>query len=295
MYYCFLCNRYHICNFTEEHFIPRSIDGPRKQWLPVCVKTNRKSNDLIDKKIRDIFYWERFSQTGAVKRNGVALLRDGNQVPYKFSYMENNVSEKASVFNYFINSINNTKIPQKDVYAIVFPVGLLIHEQEVYCKAIIKMTIGALVYCLLSRGIKKSVIRKICSNQKMMNLRRYTLNLKPQEALFKKEIELGQTNILESLQKRCQNPSVRNHAINIVFKTNSLVAEGMLYSKYGWKINIECNFCPQLEDIFLENPLKLTLSTSDLVDKTLSPDRIIIINPDYVGTKPEIPDVWKNK
>ena len=35
-YYCFLCNDEHDDSSTEEHFIPRCIDGPEHQWLPVC-------------------------------------------------------------------------------------------------------------------------------------------------------------------------------------------------------------------------------------------------------------------
>jgi hypothetical protein len=45
----------------------------------------------------------------------------------------------------------------------------------------------------------------------------------------------------------------------------------------------------------LENPIKDMKIPATLSDKSQSPDSIVIINPDFKGKLPDIPDHWKNK
>src|SRR5271157_1413792 len=99
-YYCFLCNEHHDDSLTEEHFIPRSIDGPENQWLPVCDVSNTRSNLIFDNEARDMLYWVRFENTRALKRLGEALLADGALRPFRFSYFEGLEPQVNAAFQY---------------------------------------------------------------------------------------------------------------------------------------------------------------------------------------------------
>ena len=119
-YYCFLCNENHDDSPTEEHFIPRSIDGPEHQWLPVCKASNTRSNSVFDNDARDILYWVRFQNSGTLKRTGEALLGDGTLKRFKFAYDEASVSERSATFGYIYDRETDTRIPSSRVYAIAF-------------------------------------------------------------------------------------------------------------------------------------------------------------------------------
>ena len=84
-YYCFLCNENHDDSIPKdrEHFIPRSINGPEHQWLPVCKASNTRSNTIFDNNARDLFFWKRFLETRSLKRYGEALLADGSLKLYR--------------------------------------------------------------------------------------------------------------------------------------------------------------------------------------------------------------------
>ncbi|MFC1890858.1 hypothetical protein ACFLZT_00525 [Thermodesulfobacteriota bacterium] len=110
-YYCFLCNESHNGLPTEEHFIPRSIDGPKAQWLPVCQPSNTRSNSVFDNDAKDILYWIRFKNTKNLKRAGEALLYDGTLKPFNFSYYEDLEQVNDSAFSYVFDRDTNTKIP----------------------------------------------------------------------------------------------------------------------------------------------------------------------------------------
>ncbi len=124
-YYCFLCNENHNDSSTEEHFIPRSIDGPEHQWLPVCESSNVRSNSVFDKNARDILYWVRFQDTRDLKRSGEALLRDGSLKLFKFLYNEELVLEESAGFRCIFDRDTNTQIPLSDVYAMKVRIGLM--------------------------------------------------------------------------------------------------------------------------------------------------------------------------
>jgi len=99
-YYCFLCNEDHDDSLTQEHFIPRSIDGPENQWLPVCEASNTRSNSVFDNEVRDMLYLVRFENTRALKRSGEALLADGALRPFQFSYFEGLEPRVDAAFRY---------------------------------------------------------------------------------------------------------------------------------------------------------------------------------------------------
>ena len=129
-YYCFLCNENHDDSPTEEHFIPRSIDGPGHQWLPVCKPSNTQSNSVFDNDARDLLYLVRFQKTNTIKRSGEALLADGTLKQYRFSFYEGSELEESTAFHYIYDRETNAHIPHEDVYAIAVSVGLKPDEQE---------------------------------------------------------------------------------------------------------------------------------------------------------------------
>ena len=139
-YFCFLCNETHEDSFTEEHFIPRSIDGPKTQWLPVCAASNARSNSIFDNEARDILYWVRYKNTGALKRSGEAILADGSIKRFKFSYYEDSEPEVSNAFRYIYDKETNARIPCEGVYAIKFPVGLGDIDQNKFCKGLAKIS-----------------------------------------------------------------------------------------------------------------------------------------------------------
>ncbi|MDH4202932.1 MAG: hypothetical protein OEV87_08560 [Phycisphaerae bacterium] len=150
-YYCFLCNDQHDDSSTEEHFIPRSIDCPEHQWLPVCESSNNRSNLVFDNNARDILYWVRFKKTRALKRTGLALLADGSAKRFKFSYLDKLEPDRHTEFSYIFDRETNEHIPSQKVVAVVFPVGLLPDEQISFCRGLAKISIGALTYLLMKK------------------------------------------------------------------------------------------------------------------------------------------------
>lgn len=144
-YYCFLCNENHDEFSTEEHFIPRSIDCPEHQWLPVCKSSNDRSNSVFDNDARDILYWVRFKNTRGLKRTGLAIMVDGSAKRFRFSYLDRLEPERHTEFRYIYDRETNQHIPSQRVSAVVFPVGLLPDERATFCRGLAKMSIGALV------------------------------------------------------------------------------------------------------------------------------------------------------
>lgn len=295
-YYCFLCNDRHDDLPTEEHFIPRSIDGPEHQWLPVCQSSNTRSNSVFDNDARDILYWVRFKNTNALKRSGQALLSDGTLKPFKFSYYEDSEQVKDSAFRYIFDRETNTKIPSENVYAIAVPVGLNPEEQKTYCRGLAKISIGALAYLLKNQGIDDSTIRKIFLQTSIDSIRHFALDLLWTEKAVALRFSLGRSDVLERLQGSCENQRTRNHVIKIVFKeNNSIHLEGMLYSQYGWVLDLSNQISIEEQELRLENSILNMDAPVSLKDLSLSPDRICIINPDFTGQHPDIPLHWRNR
>ncbi len=295
-YYCFLCNDRHDDLPTEEHFIPRSIDGPEHQWLPVCQPRNTQSNSVFDNDARDILYWVRFKNTNALKRSGEALLSDGTLKPFKFSYYEDLEQVKDSAFRYIFDRETNTKIPSENVYAIAVPVGLNPEEQTTYCRGLAKISIGALAYLLKNQGRDDSTIRKIFLQTSIDSIRHFALDLLWTGKAVALRFSLGRSDVLERLQRSCENQRTRNHVIKIVFKgNNSINLEGMLYSQYGWVLDLSNQISIEEQELHLENPILNMDAPVSLKDLSLSPDRICIINPDFTGQHPDIPLHWKNR
>ena len=295
-YYCFLCNEIHDDLPTEEHFIPRSIDGPENQWLPVCQNSNALSNTVFDNDARDLLYWIRFKNTNALKRSGEALLSDGALKPFKFSYYENSKQVNDSVFRYIFDRSTNTQILSKNVYAVAVPVGLSPEEQKTYCRGLSKMSIGALVFLLKRRGIDDSMIEKIFSQTSIDSIRHFALDKSWNGKTVALKFSLGRSDVLEQLQISCENQQIRNHVIKIDFKeNNSIHIEGMLYSQYGWIIDLSNNIPIELQEIRLENPIPHLDAPLTFKDLSLSPDRVCIINPAFKGQCPDIPMHWRNR
>lgn len=294
-YYCFLCNDYHNDSLTEEHFIPRSIDGPERQWLPVCEASNTQSNSVFDNDARDILYLVRFHDTRALKRSGEALLDDGTLRPFKFSYYEDVELEESTAFQYIHDRETNTHIPLENVYAISFPVGLNSDEQETLCRGLVKISLGALVYLLKEEGMEETTIQKMFLQTSIDAIRHFALDLPWNGERIEIRFSLGASDVLEQLQSSCENQQVRNHVLKIIFNDDhSIHIRGMLYSQYGWMLNISNQIVSEERELRLENPITHMNAPESLRDLSLSPDRICIINPDFIGQQPTIPDHWEN-
>ncbi|OFV93357.1 MAG: hypothetical protein A3F68_07885 [Acidobacteria bacterium RIFCSPLOWO2_12_FULL_54_10] len=107
---------------------------------------------------------------------------------------------------------------------------------------------------------------------------------------------LGRSDILDRLQRSCSNKKIRNHVIRIDFKEDSSIQiEGMLYSQYGWVLDLSNQISMGVKELRLENPISHMDAPASMKDLSLSPDRICIINPDYVGQCPDIPLHWRNR
>ena len=66
----------------------------------------------------------------------------------------------------------------------------------------------------------------------------------------------------------------------------------MLYSQYGWVLDLT-NLIPIENHTFrLENPIEHMNAPENFKDLTLSPDVICIMNPNFIGKKPNIPQHW---
>ncbi len=294
-YYCFLCNKNHDDSPTEEHFIPKSIDAPEHQWLPVCEASNTRANSVFDNDARDILYWVRFQHTRALKRSGEALLGHGTLKRFKFSYYEDLVPERSIAFRYIYDRETNIHILGEHVYAIAFPVGLKPDEQKAFCRGLAKMSIGAIAYLLKKQGVEDATIRQIFFQPSVNAIRHFALNLPwPGEAVAMR-FSLGRSDVLERLQRSCENQQIRNHVLKIVFQEeNSINVEGMLYSQYGWVLDLSNRISIGERELRLENSIGHMNAPESLRDMTLSPDVISIVNPDFIGQKPNIPQHWRN-
>ena len=295
-YYCFLCNDRHDDLPTEEHFIPRSIDGPKHQWLPVCQSSNTRSNSVFDNDARDLLYWVRFKNTNALKRSGEALLSDGILKPFKFSYYEDSEQVNDSAFRYIFDRETNTIIPNENVFAIAVPVGLNPEEQKTYCRGLAKISIGALAYLLKKQGIDNSTIHKVFMQTSIDSIRHFALDQQWVGKTVALRFSLGRSDVLDRLQLSCESRKTRNHVIKIdIRENNSIHLEGMLYSQYGWMLDLSNKFNFELRELRLENSIPYMDAPDELRDLSLSPDRICIINSDFIGEPPEIPLHWRNR
>lgn len=294
-YFCFLCNETHEDSFTEEHFIPRTIDGPERQWLPICEASNTRSNSIFDNDARDILYWVRHINTGALKRSGEAILADGSIKGFKFSYYEGSEPNESTAFRYIYDRETNAHIPQEGVYAIGFPVGLRPDEQKTFCRGLAKISIGALVYLLKEQGEEEKKIRQILLQKTIDMIRHFALDLQRTGERQEMRFSLGRSDVLEKLQRECENTQVRNHVIKIDFQEdNSIQIEGMLYSQYGWVLNLINHISVEECKLRLENAITHMSIPASIRDFTMSPDSIVIVNPEYAGQIPNIPEHWRN-
>lgn len=293
-YYCFLCNDYHDDSSTEEHFIPRSIDCPEHQRLPVCESSNDRSNLVFDNNARDILYWVRFKKTRALKRTGLALLVDGSAKRFKFSYLDKLRTDRHTEFSYIFDRETNEHIPKQTVAAIVFPVGLLPDEQNTFCRGLAKISIGALVYLLMKQDVPTETIKKLCSQPSVNVLRYFALDLPWSGKTRAMKFSLGQSDVLEELQSSCQSQQVRNHVIKICFvREKAIRVEGMLYSQYGWRLEFTNHISMEHFELRLENSIDYMKAPCELRDLTLTPDAVCIANPEHTGHKPEVPANWR--
>ena len=294
-YYCFLCNKDHDDSPTEEHFIPKSIGAPKGQWLPVCNFSNTRSNSVFDNGVRDILYLARFRDTNIFKRTGDALLGNGALKKYKISYDEPTALKGDDGFQYIFDRETNEKIPSKSVFAIKFSIGLDQKEQEMYCRGLAKMSIGALAYLLEKEGMRSNKIKLLFSQESIDFLRHYALNLPWFGSSISQRFALGQTDVLLRLQSFCKTPLLSNHVIEINFQKKNLIhIEGMLYSQYGWQLNLSNTVPIDLDVLRLENPISDLPAPKKLTDQTLTRDSIILKNPKYRGKEPVMPQDWRN-
>lgn len=294
-YYCFLCNRYHEGKPTKEHFIPSSIGGLPHQWLPVCNQSNSRSNTLFDNHVRDILYMSRFHKTKILSRTGDALLRDGSVCQYKFSYDEERALQNEDAFRYFFDRMSGERIQSNEICAIKFSVGFTPNEEDMFCRGLAKISIGALAFTLRNVGIQHDTIKHIFSQPSLDSIRHFALNL---PWLGKGHIHifsLGRTDVLFELQCSCSNPCISNHVIEtIIKKDKQLQIKGMLYSMYGWEIELSNDISLDINNLRLENPIPSLPVPESLHDISSTRDSIVIINPNFVGQAPNIPPTWSN-
>ncbi len=84
--------------------------------------------------------------------------------------------------------------------------------------------------------------------------------------------------------------------IRIVFREdNSIHVEGMLYSQYAWALNLSNRISVEEPELRLENPIVHMNAPVSLRDVSLTADSICIINPDFRGEKPTLPNHCRNR
>ena len=69
----------------------------------------------------------------------------------------------------------------------------------------------------------------------------------------------------------------------------------MLYSQYGWVLDLSNQTSIKVQELRLENPISHIDAPMSLKDLSRSPDRICLINPDFIGQCPDIPMHWRNR
>jgi hypothetical protein len=181
------------------------------------------------------------------------------------------------------------------VYAISFSAGLDQKERETFCRGLAKISIGALAYLLIDKGIKRRKIKRLFSQTSIDSMRRFALKLPESGSPTFLRFSLGRTDILSQLQRSCEHPLKSNHVIEIDLREKKNIRiQGMLYSKYGWQLDLSNNVLFDFGTLRLENTIADMSAPKDLRDLTLSPDSIVIVNPDYRGQEPTIPRAWKN-
>lgn len=295
-YYCFLCNDEHDGEPTDEHFIPRSIDAPEAQQLPVCCEMNSRANSIFDNQARDILYLVRFRGTRDLKRHGEAVLADGTVKPFRFCYREMIVESAAdSEFAYIFDMATNELIPREEVYAIRFHVGLAPREVEIFCCGIAKITLGAIVFLLQRNGVSQEDIRRLLSHTEYNALRHVALHLPWTHEPVGVRFSLGNSCVLEALQGSSHRPEVRNHVVRLSIKESGVQVDGMLYSQYGWQITLPSNVAVPADTLRLENAIINMPVPEPLRDLSLCQDSICVVNPAYAGKAPPLPEHWQNR
>ncbi len=156
------------------------------------------------------------------------------------------------------------------------------------------MSIGAMAYLLKDRGVEEAIIRQIVSQTQIDAIRHFALDLPWSGKEIAMHFRLGRSDVLSRLQRSCKNQNVRNHVIHIVFqRDNSIHIEGMLYSQYGWMLDLENRVPVEVSELRLENPIAHMNVPIHLKDTSQSHDTLYIINPDFKGSTPRIPERWR--
>ncbi len=157
------------------------------------------------------------------------------------------------------------------------------------------MSIGALAYLLKKEGVQSKRIKQLFSQTSINSLRHFALNLPWSGNLDVQMFSLGRTDVLTRLQSTCNTSFTSNHVIEInLHKSKMIKIEGMLYSKYGWQLMLSSNVSFDFGILRLENAISDLPAPDKIIDRTLSPDSICIINPYFKGQKPTIPQSWRN-
>ncbi|MBW2341354.1 MAG: hypothetical protein JRF50_13605 [Deltaproteobacteria bacterium] len=157
-----------------------------------------------------------------------------------------------------------------------------------------KISIGALAYLLKNQGVDVPTIRQIFLQTSIDAIRHFALDLPWPGNAVAMRFSLGRSDVLVRLQRSCDNQQVRNHVLKIVFQEdNSIHVEGMLYSQYGWMLDLSNQISFEERELRLENSITHMSAPATLRDLSLSPDTICIVNPNFRGQKPTIPYHWK--
>ena len=167
-------------------------------------------------------------------------------------------------------------------------------KEETYCRGLAKISIGALAYVLKNKGVGESTIKRIFSQTSINAIRTFALNWPWHGGAWAMKFSLGRSDVIVRLQSSCMNQEVRNHVVNMTFQEQIIHIEGMLYSQYGWMLDLTNRVAVSERELRLENALNHMRVPPILRDVTQSRDSICIINPDFVGEAPPIPIHWQN-
>ena len=156
------------------------------------------------------------------------------------------------------------------------------------------MSIGAIAFLLKKQGVEDSNIRQIFVQSSVNAIRHFALGLLWHGKPVAMRFSLGRSDVLERLQRSCKNQQIRNHVLRIIFQGENIHVEGMLYSQYGWVLDLSNQISIEERELRLENSISHMNAPKNLRDTTLSPDAIAILNPDFIGPEPNIPLHWRN-
>lgn len=121
-FYCPYCNRIKSGKKktpeekTKEHFVPQSVGG--KWVVPICKKCNGyagRNSDAFFAKVAKLY---NVYANGIIETDGLAILKDGSQIPSIFKYQTHNNGHHQ--FFYCTNLTDKKNIVKDDIQSLRF-------------------------------------------------------------------------------------------------------------------------------------------------------------------------------